>query len=100
MNVIIVSPITPTRSHEVRRTPAPERIKAGDIAISLSVIEGDCYNQITQADYMAHLRGKSITKHIESATQMNNRLVNWVKSKILRSESFFPPLVDAFFERP
>jgi hypothetical protein len=90
MNVIIVSPISPTRSQcEIRQLPSPERIKAGDIAISLSVIEGGYYNQITQADYIAHLRGSSITKHIESTTQMNNRLVNWVKMKILRSESDF-----------
>lgn len=85
MNVIIISPTSPTRSHsETRLPPSLNQIKPGDIAISLAVIEGDCYNKITEADYMAHLRGMSITKHIESATSINNRLVNWVKTKILR----------------
>src|SRR6267142_233569 len=88
MNVVIVFPTSPTRSHySTKPPPSPEKIKAGDIAISLSVIEGDCYNKITQADYIAHLRGTSISDHIESATQINNRIVNWVKMNILRSGS-------------
>lgn len=90
MNVVIVFPASPTRSHcSTKPPPSPEKIKAGDIAISLSVIEGDCYNMITQADYIAHLRGTSITEHIESATQINNRIVNWVKMNIMRSGSVF-----------
>ena len=88
MNVVIVFPTSPTRSHDsTRLLPSPEKIKAGDIAISLSVIEGNCYNKITQADYIAHLRGSPITEHIGSATQINNRIVNWVKMNILRSGS-------------
>jgi hypothetical protein len=88
MNVVIVFPTSPTQSqYSIKLPTSPEKIKAGDIAISLSVIEGDCYNKITQADYMAHLRGTSITDHIESATQINNRIVNWVKMNILRSGS-------------
>jgi son of sevenless len=60
------------------------QIKAVDIAISLSVIEGDCYSKITQADYVAHIRGAPITKHIEFAIELNNRLSSWVKTKILK----------------
>jgi hypothetical protein len=86
MNVVVVFPTSPTRSYyNAKPPPSPEKIKAVDIAISLSVIEGDCYNKITQADYIAHLRGTSITEHIKSATKINNRIVNWVKMNILRS---------------
>jgi hypothetical protein len=62
---------------------SPEKVKAVDIAISLSVIEGDYYSKITQSDYIAHLQGAPITNHIEYATELNNRLVSWVKKKIL-----------------
>jgi hypothetical protein len=61
-----------------------DQIKPVDIATSLSVIEGEYYSKITQADYIAHLRGESITKHIECVTKLNNRLAIWVKRKILR----------------
>jgi hypothetical protein len=61
-----------------------DQINAVDIAISLSMIEGEYYSKITQADYIAHLRGEPITKHIECAIELNNRLSNWVKEKILR----------------
>jgi len=89
MNIIVTSPSSSTKSHHETRSPplSPEQFKPGDIAISLSLIEGDHYSKITQADYIAHLRGTSITNHIESATKINNRLVNWVKTKILRSGS-------------
>jgi hypothetical protein len=91
MNVVVISPTLPTRSHdETKPPPSPEKIKPGDIALSLSVIEGNRYNKITQADYIAHLRGTFITEHIKSATKINNRIVNWVKMKILRSGSVCP----------
>jgi len=87
MTVIVTSPSSSTKSYIETRSPppSPEQFKPGDIAISLSLIEGDHYSKITQADYIAHLRGTSITNHIESATKINNRLVNWVKTKILSS---------------
>jgi NAD/NADP transhydrogenase alpha subunit len=85
INVVVISPTSPTRPHpETGPPPSLDQIKPGDIAISLALIEGDCYNKITEVDYIAHLRGVSITKHIESATSINNRLVNWVKMKIVR----------------
>ncbi|KAI9508854.1 ras guanine nucleotide exchange factor domain-containing protein [Russula earlei] len=88
MNIVVVSPPTspPPQSSEMKSPCSPEQFKAVDIALSLSVIEGDYYSKITQADYIAHLRGKPITKHIQTATKLNNRLVNWVKTKILSSE--------------
>jgi hypothetical protein len=44
-----------------------DQVKALDIAVSLSVIKGDYYGKISQADYISHLRGRPITKHIECA---------------------------------
>ncbi|KAI0303379.1 hypothetical protein B0F90DRAFT_1816200 [Multifurca ochricompacta] len=87
MDAIVTSPILPSQSRLGTGLPSfPEQVKAIDIAISLSVIEGDSYGKITHADYIAHLRGSPITKHIELATKANNRLVNWVKRKVLSPE--------------
>lgn len=80
------SPLQPSSGHRPVSPPSLDQIKPADIALSLTLIEGERYAEITRADYVAHLRG-AISKHIESATKVNNRLVNWVKNKILRSVS-------------
>jgi hypothetical protein len=77
---------------------SPEQFKARDIAVSLSVVEGECYSEITQADYIAHLRGTPITAHIAFTTKTNNRLMNWVKMRILRY-IFFSPGDERVLER-
>ena len=82
-----VSPLQPSHGHRRGLPRSPGRFKPTDIAHSLTVIEGECYAKISQADYVAHLRG-TVSEHIEFARKINNRLVNWVTSKILRSGSF------------
>jgi hypothetical protein len=86
LNVIVLSP-TPTLQtlHGAALPSSLEQFKPEDIADSLAVIEGEFYSKITQADYIAHLRGTPITTHIASASKINNRLVNWVKLHIIRS---------------
>ncbi|KAH9039389.1 ras guanine nucleotide exchange factor domain-containing protein [Lactarius hengduanensis] len=80
-----VSPLQPSGGHRPGPPPSPNQFKAADIALSLTVIEGEHYAEISQADYVAHLRG-AISKHVEFATKVNNRLVNWIKKKILGPE--------------
>jgi len=80
-----VSPLQTTSGQSLGPPPPLDQIKALDIACSLTVIEGERYAEISQADYVAHLTGAT-SKHIESATKVNNRLGNWVKKKILGSE--------------
>ncbi|KAI0282529.1 hypothetical protein BGY98DRAFT_88392 [Russula aff. rugulosa BPL654] len=84
LNVIVLSP-TPTLQtlHGAALPSSLEQFKPEDIADSLAVIEGEFYSKITQADYIAHLRGTPITAHIASASKINNRLVNWVKLHII-----------------
>ncbi|KAH9057640.1 hypothetical protein EDB87DRAFT_1746990 [Lactarius vividus] len=55
-----VSPLQPSSGHRPGPPPSPNQIKAADIALSLT--------------------------HIEFATKVNNRLVNWIKKKILGPE--------------
>lgn len=90
MDVVVAPPVSPlqpsiTSRHRSVSPPSPDQIKAADIALSLTVIEGEHYAKISKADYVAHLGG-DISKHIESATKVNNRLVNWVKAKVLGSD--------------
>lgn len=87
MNVVVVSP-TPSLLplHGTTLPSSLEQFKPEDIADSLTVIEGEFYRKITQADYIAHVQGTPITTHIETASKINNRLANWVKLHIIRSE--------------
>ncbi|KAI0050015.1 ras GEF, partial [Auriscalpium vulgare] len=57
---------------------------AVDLATALTVVEGDCYAKITYLDVVLHLL-HSNNKHIEAASVMNNRIVNWVKKRVLKS---------------
>jgi hypothetical protein len=56
-----------------------------DIAIALSIVEGDIYNHILPADYIAHLLRLS-TPNIEAAYDINNKIGFWVKKSILRPD--------------
>ncbi|KAF8266619.1 hypothetical protein EI94DRAFT_1786854 [Lactarius quietus] len=88
MDTVVASPISPLQTgsgHSPGSPPSPDQFKAPDIALSLTVIEGERYAAITQVDYVVHLTG-AVSKHIESATKVNNRIVNWVKKKILGPE--------------
>jgi hypothetical protein len=85
MNVVVKHPSPRSQPSLGIGSPLSlNQIRAVDIAKSLSVIEGEYYSKITQADYIAHLRGEPITMHIECATELTNRLSSWVKEKILR----------------
>jgi hypothetical protein len=90
MNVFVTSP-TPTLQtlHGTTSPTSIEQFKPKDIAESLTVIEGEFYSKITEADYIAHVRGTPITAHIASASKINNRLVNWVKLHIIRSGTIY-----------
>ena len=91
MEVVVtpaVPPSPPGNRHRPGSPSSPNQFKATDIALSLTVIEGERYAEISQTEYVVHLRG-AISKHIESATKLNNRLVNWVKQNILGSVGSF-----------
>lgn len=91
MNVVVVSPIPSLQPlHGTTLQPSSlEQFKPEDIANSLTMIEGEFYSKITQADYIAHIRGTPITTHIASAREINNCLVNWVKLHIIWSGNIY-----------
>ena len=83
MNIVVVSR-TPSL-HGTLPSLSLEQFKPKDIADSLTVIEGEFYSKITEADYIAHVRGTPITTHIASARNIHKSLVNWVRLHVMRS---------------
>lgn len=91
MDAIVASPVSPSQlsgEHSPGPPPSPGQFKAPEIALSLTVIEGERFAAISQADYVTHIGGAN-SKRIESVIKVNNRLVNWVKKKVLGSAGFF-----------
>ena len=84
MNVVVVSR-TPSLHGTTLPSSSLEQFKPEDIAKSLTVIEGEFYSKITEADYIGHVRGTPITTHIASARNIHKSLVNWVRLHIMRS---------------
>ncbi|KAI0052243.1 ras GEF [Auriscalpium vulgare] len=78
-------------SHSVTQTIAAnvEPAHAGDItpsdlAIALTAVENRCYAAIRERDVVLHVLN-SHNEHIRAALVMNNRIINWVKVKVLKS---------------
>ncbi|KAG5652947.1 hypothetical protein H0H81_002955 [Sphagnurus paluster] len=53
-----------------------------DLAIALTLLEGDKYRAILPTDYIAHLRNHR-PNNVEAAYMTNNKIVLWVKQSIL-----------------
>lgn len=82
---------TSSRRSRHSSQPGDQNIpKAADVtpsalADALSLLEGGIYSKITPADCVAHLLQLPSTENISAATVANNRIVNWVKKSVLRS---------------
>jgi son of sevenless-like protein len=54
-----------------------------DLAIALTLLEGDSYWSILPADYLRHLRKAEAHSDVDIASSQNNKLILWVKKSIL-----------------
>lgn len=72
------SPLSPGR----RMLKASE-IKPQDLAIALTLLEGDKYKVLVPSDYIAHLRRHPGYNNVQGAYTVNNKIVFWVKDSIL-----------------
>ncbi|KAF8181559.1 ras guanine nucleotide exchange factor domain-containing protein [Pholiota molesta] len=72
------SPLSPGR----RMLKASE-IKPRDLAIALTLLEGDKYKVLVPSDYIAHLRRHPGYNNVQGAYTINNKIVFWVKDSIL-----------------
>jgi len=73
-----------------RQSPVPKlqapQIKPYDLAIALTLMEGDNYNVLTPPDYLAFLRKHLGHNPIEDFYNTNNKIIIWIKSSILHYE--------------
>lgn len=53
-----------------------------DLAIGLTLMEGDLYNAISPTDYLLHLRRRPVL-NVDTASVVNNKIILWVKKSIL-----------------
>lgn len=56
------------------------------LAIALTVLEGGKYKAITATDCISHLLGGDGVNNVAEARATNNKIVNWVKKSIIRSD--------------
>ncbi|KZV65841.1 ras GEF [Peniophora sp. CONT] len=58
-----------------------------ELAVALTVLEGTLFSQITHFDCLAQLQRLAGARRVERAVGASNRIMNWVKKSILRSDS-------------
>lgn len=58
-----------------------------DLAIALTLLEGDKYKAIVPCDYIAHLRRHAGFNSVEVACSVNNKIVLWVKQSVLHYDT-------------
>jgi len=73
------------RQFPVPKLQAPQ-IKPYDIAIALTLMEGDKYSVLTPPDYLAFLTKYLGHNPIEDFYNTNNKIIIWIKSSILHYE--------------
>jgi len=66
-----------------RRIPKTSEILPHDLAIALTLLEGDRYECILPTDYIAHLRHHQGPNNVDCARVVNNKIDFWVKKSIL-----------------
>jgi len=77
-----MSPLSPGR-----RLLQASQIKPYDLAIALTLLEGDTYKSLTPSDYIAHIGRHPGYNNIESVYTINNKIIHWVKESILHYDS-------------
>ena len=58
-----------------------------DLAIALTLLEGDKYKVILPTDYIGHLEKQDRPNNVAAACQTNNRIVLWVKQSVLHYDA-------------
>ncbi|KDR72786.1 hypothetical protein GALMADRAFT_212816 [Galerina marginata CBS 339.88] len=70
-----------------RKLLQASQIKPQDLAIALSLLEGDKYKPLVPSDYIGHLRRHPGYNNIEGAYTTNIKIILWVKVSILHHDS-------------
>ncbi|KAF8163016.1 ras guanine nucleotide exchange factor domain-containing protein [Crassisporium funariophilum] len=70
-----------------RKMLQASQIKPLDLAVALTLLEGDKYKALVPSDYIAHLRRHPGYNNIEGAYTTNNKIISWVKDSILHYDA-------------
>lgn len=81
-------PCSYSLKHPIGRPQTPK-----DLAVALTILEGEKYESIMPCDYLAYLRGENINGYhnpVEIACIVNNHIIQWVKQSILHYDEVLP----------
>ncbi|KAH9483782.1 Serine/threonine-protein kinase STY17 [Psilocybe cubensis] len=70
-----------------RKLLSASQIKPLDLAIALTLLEGDKYKVLVPSDYIAQLRRHPGYNNVEGVYTTNNKIILWVKDSILHFET-------------
>lgn len=70
-----------------RRIPRTAEMLPRDLAIAMTLLEGDKYKNILPTDYIAHLNKQARPNNVEAAYLVNNKIVLWVKQSVLHYDT-------------
>ncbi|PPQ72493.1 hypothetical protein CVT24_003256 [Panaeolus cyanescens] len=78
----------PARSPSLPAQSIPDtyQITPKDLAIALTILEGDAYNRLEPCDYMAHLSRIEGANGVAEVYKINNKILFWVRSQVLHFE--------------
>ncbi|KAF9036774.1 ras guanine nucleotide exchange factor domain-containing protein [Panaeolus papilionaceus] len=84
----LLYPKQPPRSPSLAVQPIPDanQITPKDLAIALTILEGDTFNRLEPCDYMAHLTRMEGHNNVKDVYQTNNKILFWVRSQVLHFE--------------
>jgi son of sevenless-like protein len=77
--------LSPLVSHGRRSVQGPQI--PFELAIALSLLEGDIYKVLVPFDYIAHLRKYSGHNKVEGAYTTNNKVIFWIKDSVLHYDT-------------
>lgn len=81
-------PCSYSLKHPIGRPQTPK-----DLAVALTILEGEKYKAIMPCDYLAYLRPEQIHGYhnpVEIARVVNNHIIQWVKQSILHYDEVLP----------
>lgn len=66
-----------------RRIPRTSDILPHDLAIAMTLLEGDRYRALHPSDYMAYLKRPPGPNNVDAVCLTNNKIILWVQQSIL-----------------
>jgi son of sevenless-like protein len=70
-----------------RKIAQSSRINPNELAIALSLLEGDKYKVLVPFDYLAYLKKPAGHNNIEGMHTTNNEIILWVKDSVLHHDT-------------